>query len=58
MTFKELIEFIDNKMSMSHVYQPLAIRALVDADGTATLRQIAVALASQDEAVLSEAEAP
>jgi hypothetical protein len=28
-------------MSMSHVYQPLLIRTLVDAGGAATLRQLA-----------------
>ena len=56
MTFDELIDFVQNRMSMSHVYQPLVIRALADADGAATLRQLAVALASQDEAVLHEAE--
>lgn len=56
-TFDELIDFVKNRMSMSHVYQPLVIRALADADGAATLRQLAVALAAQDEAVLAEAEA-
>jgi ATP adenylyltransferase len=56
-TFDELIDFVKNRMSMSHVYQPLVIRALADADGAATLRQLAVALAAQDKAVLAEAEA-
>jgi hypothetical protein len=55
-TFDELIDFVQNRMSMSHVYQPLVIRALADADGAATLRQLAVALVTQDEAVLAEAE--
>jgi hypothetical protein len=45
-TFDELIDFVQNRMSMSHVYQPLVIRALADADGAATLRQLAVGLAS------------
>ena len=43
-------------MSMSHVYQPVVLRALIDAGGTATVRQLAVALVSQDEAALAEAE--
>lgn len=30
-----------NRMSVSHVYQPMLIRALVDAGGSATLRQLA-----------------
>jgi ATP adenylyltransferase len=37
MTCEELLDFIDNRMQMSHIYQPLMIRALVDAGGTATL---------------------
>lgn len=38
MKFDELATFIEERMSMSHVYQPLVIRSLVDADGAATLR--------------------
>jgi hypothetical protein len=34
MTFDELINFIENKMVISHVYQPLLIRALVDFGGS------------------------
>ncbi len=52
MTFEELVEFLDQKMSMSHIYQPLLIRALVDAGGTATLRQLAHAFLTQDESQL------
>jgi ATP adenylyltransferase len=33
MTFEELVDFIENKMRMSHVYQPLLIKSLVDAGG-------------------------
>ncbi len=52
MTFEELVEFLDHTMSMSHIYQPLLIRALVDAEGTATLRQLAHAFLGQDESQL------
>ncbi len=31
MTFEELVDFIENKMRMSHVYQPLLIKSLVEA---------------------------
>ena len=41
---------------MSHVYQPLLIGTLLDAGGTATLRQAAIAFVSQDESVIREAE--
>ena len=56
MKFDELATFIEERMSMSHVYQPLVIRSLVDADGAATLRQVALALVAQDEATISQAE--
>jgi ATP adenylyltransferase len=52
MTFKQLVEFLEHQMQMSHVYQPLLIRALVDAGGTATVRQLAQVFATQDESQL------
>jgi len=39
MNFSELKDFIDTKMKMSHVYQPLLIRLLVESGGQSTLRQ-------------------
>ena len=39
-TPSDLIEFVEREMTMSHVYQPVLIRALVRADGSATLRQL------------------
>ncbi len=39
-------------MKMSHIYQPLLIRSLVDAGGSATLRQLATYFLSQDESQL------
>lgn len=41
MNFEELKAFISDEMRMSHIYQPFLIRALVDANGTATLRSLA-----------------
>ncbi len=49
MTFEELSDFIEKRMKMSHVYQPLLIKALIDAGGSATLRQIALNFLVQDE---------
>jgi ATP adenylyltransferase len=51
-TAEQIIEFVSNRMRMSHVYQPLLIRALVRAGGSATLRQLAVALLMEDESQL------
>ena len=50
MNFEELRDFVENKMQMSHVYQPLLIRLLVDAGGQATVRQLAKELSAVDEA--------
>ena len=52
MTYEELIDFLERKMVMSHVYQPLLVRALVDAGGVATVRQLAQVFLSQDESQL------
>ena len=43
MTFKELETFLQKQMRMSHIYQPLLIRSLLDAGGSATVRQLATA---------------
>jgi ATP adenylyltransferase len=51
-TAEQIIEFVRERMRMSHVYQPLLIRALVRAGGSATLRQLATALLMEDESQL------
>lgn len=53
MDFDDLIDFIDNRMKMSHVYQPLMLRLLVKAGGTATVRQLDHLFFAQDENKLS-----
>ena len=52
MTFQKLIDFLENKMSMSHIYQPLLIKSLVEAGGSSTIRQLAFNFLSQDESQL------
>jgi ATP adenylyltransferase len=49
MQFDALIDFIENKMRLSHIYQPLLIKCLVDAGGSATIRQLAHHFLAQDE---------
>jgi len=49
LTFDELMDFIEHRMRMSHIYQPLLIRTLVETGGTATLRQVAMAFLDRDE---------
>jgi diadenosine tetraphosphate (Ap4A) HIT family hydrolase/5-methylcytosine-specific restriction endonuclease McrA len=52
MNYKDLIDFLENRMSMSHIYQPLLIRSLIDAGGSATVRQLAHNFLTQDESQL------
>ena len=52
MNFTNLKDFLLNKMSMSHIYQPVLIRALVDSGGSATIRQLAHEFLKQDESEL------
>lgn len=49
MTVEELLDFIEHRMRMSHVYQPLLIRSLLDSGNIATVRQLALELLAEDE---------
>ena len=53
MTFEELMNFIEKQMKMSHIYQPLLIRTLVDAGGTVTLHQAAMAFLDRDQSQIT-----
>lgn len=48
MTYDELLAFLSTRMRMSHVYQPLLVRTLVQTGGQATLRQLATAFLLED----------
>jgi diadenosine tetraphosphate (Ap4A) HIT family hydrolase len=50
--FTQLRSFITTKMRMAHIYQPLMIRTLVEAGGTASIRSIAAAFLARDESQL------
>jgi ATP adenylyltransferase len=52
MTFDELKSFIEERMRMSQIYQPLLIKTLVDANGHATIRQLAAEFLGHDESQL------
>jgi diadenosine tetraphosphate (Ap4A) HIT family hydrolase len=56
MTFTELCDFVANRMRMSHIYQPLLIRCLVNAGGSATIRQLAQEFAINDESEIQQYE--
>lgn len=40
--------FLETEMSMSHIYQPVMIRTILDGGGAATRRQIAAAISAAD----------
>ena len=52
MRFEELVQFIDRDMRMSHVYQPVMLRLLLDRNGRATVGDIARALLNEDRSQL------
>ncbi|MFC2083668.1 HIT domain-containing protein [Bacteroidota bacterium] len=49
MTYNELLSFLSTKMRMSHIYQPLLIKLLVDSGGISTIRQLAQTFLNYDE---------
>lgn len=52
MTFEELHRFVEQDMRMSHVYQPVMIRVLLDHEGRSSTEEIAAALLADDRSQL------
>lgn len=48
MTFESLKLFITQQMSLSHVYQPIMLKTLLEHDGKATVETIAAEILAQD----------
>jgi len=48
MEFHELLGFLENEMRMSHVYQPVMIRRLLEDQGRASVEDIARSLLNED----------
>jgi ATP adenylyltransferase len=46
---ENLKSFLEERMKMSHIYQPLLIKALIDSGGQATVRQLAQTFLNYDE---------
>lgn len=49
MKYEALKSFLEDRMRMSHIYQPLLIKILVDSGGSATVRQLALNFLGYDE---------
>ena len=45
----DLHEYITNQMKMSHIYQPVILKVLLENNGEASVEQIASALLSYDQ---------
>lgn len=54
MEYIELKDFIEYKMRMSHIYQPLLILTLLESDNVATIRQLAIEFVGRDEVQIDE----
>jgi diadenosine tetraphosphate (Ap4A) HIT family hydrolase len=51
-SFKHLRDFLQEQMRMSHIYQPVMIRELLNRGGKASIRDIAAAFLARDESQL------
>ena len=49
MTYVELVDFIERRMRMSHIYQPVMMMTLLQRNGQASTRDIAKAILHDDE---------
>lgn len=47
--FEELKDFLENRMRLSHIYQPLLIKSLIESGGSSTVRQLALRFLAEDE---------
>jgi diadenosine tetraphosphate (Ap4A) HIT family hydrolase/5-methylcytosine-specific restriction endonuclease McrA len=52
MRFEDVLQFIERDMRMSHVYQPVMLRTLLDQGGRATIQEVARALLNEDRSQL------
>jgi diadenosine tetraphosphate (Ap4A) HIT family hydrolase/5-methylcytosine-specific restriction endonuclease McrA len=52
LSFKQLRDFIQNRMRMSHIYQPVMIREILTQGGNASIRNIAAAFLARDASQL------
>ena len=50
--FSDLLDFIQNRMRMSHIYQPVMLTTLIKGGGTASVKEIASQFAQRDEALI------
>lgn len=49
MIYEQLVDFLENRMRMSHIYQPVMLIALLENEGRASTGEIAHSILSHDE---------
>ena len=49
MIYQELVDFLENRMRMSHIYQPVMLMTLLESEGRASTGEIARSILSHDE---------
>ena len=49
MNYEQLADFVQNRMRMSHVYQPVMLMTLLRADGKSSTTEIARSILAHDE---------
>jgi hypothetical protein len=49
MTYERLVDFVKNRMRMSHVYQPVILMTLLQAGGRSSIEEIARSILAHDE---------
>lgn len=50
--YQRLLAFLDQQMSMSHIYQPVMLKTLLAGNGVASRREIAAAFLAEDQSQL------
>lgn len=50
--YQRLLAFVDQQMSMSHIYQPVMLKTLLAGNGVASRREIAAAFLAEDQSQL------
>jgi hypothetical protein len=49
MTYEQLLDFVQNRMRMSHVYQPVMLMTLLRRGGSSSISNIARSILTHDE---------
>src|SRR4051812_39112915 len=57
MTYEQLVDFVQNRMRMSHVYQPVILMTMLQGGGTSSTGKIARSILAHNESQVEYYEA-